>query len=63
MSDSYQTVTLVLSDGRRVTYTGKPQIDHINPPRVVEIIASRSAPLPEGMTWDRLPGGKADDRA
>lgn len=55
MGNSYQTVTLVLSDGRRVSYTGRPQIDHLFPPRVVEVIVSISQPLPEGMTWDVLP--------
>lgn len=54
----YQTVTLVLSDGRRVSYTGLAQIDHINPPRVVEVIVSRSEPLSEGMTWDMMPATK-----
>lgn len=56
--NSYQTITLVLGDGRRVSYTGKPQIDHINPPKVVEVIVSTSRPLPDGMTWDVMPEPK-----
>ncbi len=55
MPASYQTVTLVFGDGRRVSYTGKPQIDQVNPPKVVEVIVSTSRPLPDGMTWDTLP--------
>lgn len=55
MTQGYQTVTLVLADGRRVHYTGRPQIDHINPPKVTEVIVSTSKPLPPGMTWDSLP--------
>lgn len=55
MRDSFQTVTLVLGDGRRVTYIGRPQIDQINPPKVVEILVSRSWQLPEGLTWDMMP--------
>lgn len=54
----YQTITLVLSDGRRVHYTGRAQIDHINPPRVVEVLVSISEPLPSGMTWDVMPTPK-----
>lgn len=50
----YQTVTLVTSDGRRLTYTGRSQMDQINPPRIVEVIASTSKPLPAGMVWDTL---------
>ena len=53
--NSYQVVTLVLSDGRRVSYTGKSQIDHINPPKVVDVIISISRPLPAGMTWETMP--------
>ena len=53
MSD-YQTVTLVLSDGRRVTYTGRAQIGVDESVKVVDIIVSVPKPLPSGMTWDQL---------
>lgn len=51
--NSYQTVTLVLADGRHVHYTGKPQIDHINPPRVVEVIVSTSKTRHRGQGLGR----------
>lgn len=48
----YQTVTLVLSDGRRLHYTGRAQIDAANPPQVTEILFSEGRPLPKGMSFD-----------
>lgn len=57
MSDTIQTVTLVLADGRRVTYSGRVQLDPLPLPRVVEIIVSRPVPLPAGAAWETLEGG------
>jgi hypothetical protein len=58
MREMYQTITLILTDGRRVSYTGRCQIDHINPPKVTEVLVSRGDYLPEGMTWDSMPQPK-----
>lgn len=55
MSDKYQTVTLLLSDGRSVTYTGRLQIDPDNLPTVTEVSISRGIDLPSGMYWSGLP--------
>lgn len=54
MTDYYQTVTLILADGRRCTYTGRTQIDHLFPPRVVSVEVTPSKRLPDGMRWDEL---------
>jgi len=51
----YQTVTLVLADGRKVVYSGPANIDPSYPPKVVEILISRPRPLPDGMTWGLIP--------
>jgi len=51
----FQTVTLVLDDGRRVSYTGRAQIDGDKPLRILEVTFSPAKPLPEGMTWDIMP--------
>lgn len=65
VNQAIQTITLVLSDGRRVSYHGLPQIDHLFPVRVTEILVSRSRLLPEGMSWETItpPEIKDDDRA
>jgi hypothetical protein len=49
-----QTVTLVLADGTRLTYSGKAQVEPGKDYPVVEIVFSRPRPLPAGMTWERL---------
>lgn len=54
MADTYQTLTLVLADGRRVRYVGPPQLTAGEAVRVVEILASEPTPLPPGCTWDTL---------
>ena len=54
MTDTYQTLTLVLADGRRATYMGPPQLAAGEAVRVVEILASEPTPLPPGCTWDTL---------
>ncbi len=52
VADTYQTLTLVLADGRRVTYMGRPQLTAGEAVRVVEILAGEPTPLPPGCTWD-----------
>ena len=47
----YQTITLVLSDGRRFIYTGRVQIDPDEPLRVTSIEVTRPRPLPDGGSW------------
>lgn len=52
---TYQTVTLVLEDGRRCTYTGTAQI----PPtmagiKVVDILVSEPQPMPPGCSWHTM---------
>ncbi len=50
----YQTITLVLDDGRRVSYCGRTQLDHWFPVQCVEIIVSISKPLPEDCSWSTI---------
>lgn len=54
MSDTYQTLTLVLADGRRLTYMGPPQLTAGEAVRVVEILAGEPTPLPPGCSWAGL---------
>ena len=51
MTDHYQTCTLVLSDGRRLTYTGPVQIENIGAAKVVEIRISVPQKLPTNLSW------------
>ncbi len=66
MSD-YQTVTLILADGRRASYTGAAQMDPNNPPKVVGVEVSIPRPLPDGVEFSDLasivgkwPGSETD---
>ena len=52
--DYYQTITLVLTDGRRLNYSGRQQITDEDECRVLEIIVSKGKPLPPGLVFDRL---------
>jgi ribulose bisphosphate carboxylase small subunit len=52
----------MLNDGRKVTYTGKAQIDPDNVPRVVEVIVTKPEPLPEGMSWGNLKETAGDQK-
>lgn len=58
MNDSYQTVTLVFSDGRRCSYTGRAQMDTesfaTSRTKIVDIHVSMPQPLPNGMTWENM---------
>ncbi len=49
--ESYQTLTLVLSDGRRLTYTGRAQIVPGDKAQVVDIVVGTPAELPAGTFW------------
>lgn len=59
-NDSYQTVTLVLADGRRCSYTGRAQMESgllaalTSPTKVVDILVSEPQLLPNGMTWENM---------
>lgn len=50
--DQYQTVTLDLDDGRRVTYSGRAQVDPEEAVKVVGVAISRPRPLPEGCRFE-----------
>lgn len=55
--DTFQTVILTLTDGRRVKYTGRAQIDPDDgDARVVGIEITRPVPLPDGCKWDDIKG-------
>lgn len=57
----YQVVTLVLADGRRVSFTGKYQIGEDD--RVVSVECTPARPLPKGMVFDRMMDHIGDDNA
>jgi hypothetical protein len=50
-----QQITLVMDDGRRCVFAGRPQIDPERPGRVVEVVASPPRPLPAGCRWEDAP--------
>lgn len=52
--EDYQTCTLVLADGRRVTYTGPVQVEGVSAARVVGVEISTSRRLPPGAAWERV---------
>lgn len=56
-----QTVTLVLDDGRRLTYTGPVQLpaEEIAAARVVGIVFGLPQALPPGCAWETLEEGKS----
>lgn len=56
MSDTFQTLTLVMRDGRRVRYMGLPQLEPGTEVFVVGILVSEPQPLPPGCSWDVLGG-------
>lgn len=58
MTDHYQTCTLVLSDGRRLTYTGPAQIEDDGSAKVVEIRLSVPQRLPMDLAWQQMEEGK-----
>ena len=54
MVEQYQTVTLVLTNGVRATYTGRAQITDDSPVRVVDVVVSTPKDLPAAMRFGRL---------
>jgi hypothetical protein len=48
----YQVLTLTLSDGRKVSYTGRYALKDSD--KVVDVECSPPHQLPHGMVWDRL---------
>lgn len=55
MSDKYQTVMLVLTDGRRLTYTGKEQIEDVdNMLRIATVLFTRGKPMPAGCYFSEI---------
>lgn len=55
MSDQLQTITLVLANGRRLVYTGKPQIVTGDDIKIVDVLFTEPRDLPAGCTWDTVP--------
>lgn len=51
--EQYQVITLILEDGRRVSYSGRFQIPCSPPPSVVGIEFNWPRLLPAGCSWDR----------
>lgn len=51
MNDHYQTCTLVLADGRRLTWTGRVQVEDVRSAKVVEVIISEPQRFPAGIEW------------
>lgn len=51
MNDYYQTCTLVLSDGQRLTWTGRVQVEDVRSAKVVEVIISEPQRFPVGIAW------------
>ncbi len=49
----YQTITLILTDGRKVHYTGLVQIEDSNI-KVVDILISKPIPLPANTYFSSL---------
>ena len=56
MAEYYQTCTLVLSDGRRLTFTGQAQCPdtEIETIKVVEVQLSTQHPLPDDTHFEPL---------
>jgi hypothetical protein len=52
-TDQWQTVTLILADGSRATYTGQYQLTD-RAVSVVRIEASPPLDMPEGCSWGTL---------
>ncbi len=52
--NEYQTIELVLTDGRRLRYTGRAQIEPTDDIKVVHIYISEPRPLPLGMSFETL---------
>lgn len=57
-AESYQTATLTLQDGRKVTFSGRAQVKKGDV--VLEVTFSEPKPLPQGCCFEEI-GGKCRD--
>ena len=54
MSDKMQIVTLVTTDGRRLVFSGRDQIDPDNAPQIVKIEVTHPMRMPDGCKFEAV---------
>jgi hypothetical protein len=52
MAEQYQTVVLILADGRTARYSGRVQLSSED--KIVNVEVTPPMKLPDGMTFDKL---------